>query len=654
MAGQGQEPTDVLCLHQPVTVSPELSDEGRYSALLFFDTASVELEDEVEGGEGEGGGTEGDGRGERASVPHGKAKATREDDDRRGRRQQCCHDLCRAMSILLTDERDGRGDLSEDEDEDEALRRTRAKGTSAEEEGETEVHTPGNQGTDVSWQNNDGLRRDRPDRGYLDGNSSGIDGEIGVDHGGAGEGGATGLADVATTWSTSPRRAEFDASLVSPPVRCDGDQSAFEAPRARGKAESSDASMKPSDSSAPGPAASEPALDARTRVQSLDEMRGKEQEEGCATAKTVVLGRGSLPADKAKQHNNTATADDVTNAVEYSSGDDSSAEPRDDLVVSPQRSAVTGLARPAGETTAGRGASRAVDDDPTSARESLSKSPPDESEIAGSSRHKSSGISSDGGDDQYEDDFFSDEESPTALDVAENVYTGVEGVATGKQILTSAQQHHQQMTEKRGKEVVRPDDSIHSAVGERDSSRALVVVEPSASSLPWREGNSAAPLLAGGGDDIEGGRKPPPKKEGGTYTDVVARDGSESEDNARRSPGGGDAGANSGDDGNSSGGVCSSTSSTRVVGVGGVFDDVDEEWSDGSDEGWEISSPPRATASSFDVATPHGPISGDIGSGGGRGGGRGGGGRDDFEPSSWSRRAQATAARAAAAPVRPK
>ncbi|CAN0335979.1 unnamed protein product, partial [Ectocarpus sp. 8 AP-2014] len=32
--------TNVLCVHQPVTVPPQLSEEGRYSVLLFFDTAS--------------------------------------------------------------------------------------------------------------------------------------------------------------------------------------------------------------------------------------------------------------------------------------------------------------------------------------------------------------------------------------------------------------------------------------------------------------------------------------------------------------------------------------------------------------------------------------------------------------------------------------
>lgn len=42
--GQGSDITDVLCLHQPVTVPPELSDEGNYSVLLLFDTVSDSLQ----------------------------------------------------------------------------------------------------------------------------------------------------------------------------------------------------------------------------------------------------------------------------------------------------------------------------------------------------------------------------------------------------------------------------------------------------------------------------------------------------------------------------------------------------------------------------------------------------------------------------------
>ncbi|CAM9797474.1 unnamed protein product, partial [Choristocarpus tenellus] len=41
MAGPGQDPADVLCLHQPVTVDSSMSREGSYSALLFFEASIV-------------------------------------------------------------------------------------------------------------------------------------------------------------------------------------------------------------------------------------------------------------------------------------------------------------------------------------------------------------------------------------------------------------------------------------------------------------------------------------------------------------------------------------------------------------------------------------------------------------------------------------
>ncbi|CAN0548016.1 unnamed protein product, partial [Ectocarpus sp. 12 AP-2014] len=90
--------THVLCVHQPVTVPPQLSEEGRYSVLLFFDTASVLFENpprqgtEQQGEGGEIGGQQGD-----SFYLEGK------DQDREKYRQRTCYSLSRVMAILLAD-----------------------------------------------------------------------------------------------------------------------------------------------------------------------------------------------------------------------------------------------------------------------------------------------------------------------------------------------------------------------------------------------------------------------------------------------------------------------------------------------------------------------------------------------------------------------
>ncbi|CAM9702033.1 unnamed protein product, partial [Ectocarpus sp. 4 AP-2014] len=90
--------TNVLCVHHPVTVPPQLSEEGRYSVLLFFDTASVLFENprrqaaEQKGEGGEIGGQQSD-----SLYLEGK------DQDRERNRQRTCYSLSRAMTILLAD-----------------------------------------------------------------------------------------------------------------------------------------------------------------------------------------------------------------------------------------------------------------------------------------------------------------------------------------------------------------------------------------------------------------------------------------------------------------------------------------------------------------------------------------------------------------------
>lgn len=95
MTGQASEPTEVLCLHHLVAVSPELSEEGSYSALLFFDTASVTQPED-------GHAVEGGNRHNPADGRSGDPAPLRAADDNAARRQ-CCNALCNAMVRLLTD-----------------------------------------------------------------------------------------------------------------------------------------------------------------------------------------------------------------------------------------------------------------------------------------------------------------------------------------------------------------------------------------------------------------------------------------------------------------------------------------------------------------------------------------------------------------------
>lgn len=117
MAARQDGFTDVLCLHQPVAVPPQLSDEGRYSVLMFFDTASVLFENPEQGGQGWGARVEGEGRG--PVMPFGREEGGGVDqegeDKRRERsRRQACHDLSKAMAILLSD---GNIDVEDDLEE---------------------------------------------------------------------------------------------------------------------------------------------------------------------------------------------------------------------------------------------------------------------------------------------------------------------------------------------------------------------------------------------------------------------------------------------------------------------------------------------------------------------------------------------------------
>lgn len=105
MAGQQDGLKDVLCLHQTVAVPPQLSNEGRYSVLLFFDTESVLIENPERGGRGRVGQVESEGGGPMMPPDQEKGGGLDQESEnklwqRSGR--QACHDLSKAMGILLS------------------------------------------------------------------------------------------------------------------------------------------------------------------------------------------------------------------------------------------------------------------------------------------------------------------------------------------------------------------------------------------------------------------------------------------------------------------------------------------------------------------------------------------------------------------------
>lgn len=117
MAAQQDGFTDVLCLHQTVAVPPQLSGEGRYSVLMLFDTASVFLESPEQGGRGWGGQVEGTGGGPATQPGQEKGGGFDQEEKHESRersRKQACHDLSKAMAILLGD-----GDTGVDDDQAE-------------------------------------------------------------------------------------------------------------------------------------------------------------------------------------------------------------------------------------------------------------------------------------------------------------------------------------------------------------------------------------------------------------------------------------------------------------------------------------------------------------------------------------------------------
>ncbi len=310
MAGQPDGLTDVLCLHQPVAVPSQLSDEGRYSVLLFFDTASVLFKTPARGG---GGGEGSRGRREKENEvpagppPHGDAAVSfdqdGEGDTSPGRsRQQACHDLSKAMAILLADDRI---------DDENSLEGADGGG-------------PYGVGSRSDSRRLAGGRGRREAEGNPDEGGEASDEELGGGQDGS-DGPRRATAGQQQRFSPSPSPAS------PPPLALRGE---FDAPFGN-RGEELEAEL----------------LEARLARECglVDESRGGSLDLPLSTHQPRPAGGGESPDEEQRapgrggeqqQHQVSqpiSPAAAQNEAAEYSSGDESSAAPRFDLLLSPHR-----------------------------------------------------------------------------------------------------------------------------------------------------------------------------------------------------------------------------------------------------------------------------------------------------------------------------
>ena len=366
MAVQGQAPTDVLCLHHRVTVPRELSDEGLYSVLLFFDTASVVLEDSRDEGTSTRGGQS------TRSVPLEDERGEEGDEDSR-RKQQCCHDLSKAMSILLT-------------------------GEGGDDEG------PRSYSEDANMLNGTYL-----DGGHSLGNGHenvGASQSIGECNGGSG----ARLAGASR--ASKPRRTtSVGSSLKEQPkeVFASGGGDDFNSTGAHGRVRPPAKVEDPPLVTVDGTMLKTEGWSTGLEERSLQRRQRSGGKLGNTLACTTIV-----------QHN--SAAEEIM--VEYSSSyESSSTEPRDDLVMSPEPEIVM-----SGEDTPGRSLPDVHNDDPTHHEDSMLRSQ-DFRDRHGCGRGHG-GSDGDGSDDcdevkgygQYEDDFFSEEDEDALMYTHDTTY----------------------------------------------------------------------------------------------------------------------------------------------------------------------------------------------------------------------------------------
>ncbi|CBJ33993.1 expressed unknown protein [Ectocarpus siliculosus] len=310
--------TNVLCVHQPVTVPPQLSEEGRYSVLLFFDTASVLFENpprqateqQAEGGEV---------RGQQADSLYLKGK----DQDREQYRQRTCYSLSRAMATLLADNVDV--DIA-----DGLLKEACVSFDGNNDTGyQSETLTPS--GDDKSARIVHGRRRL---------GSNDIEGEAGDVY----LGGQRGSGEV--RGPTSQEQRPLLQSKRSGTTYRSDDVSRYAAEERKGEYLRGDLLLESGivDEQQHGASHIEGHLTSSGQLENGRGSRSGDDDE--------EEGRTSGNIRRIQQHRQQqpqyspafSAATESGGAAEYSSGDESSTEPRDDLLTSPGREEATAAA----------------------------------------------------------------------------------------------------------------------------------------------------------------------------------------------------------------------------------------------------------------------------------------------------------------------
>ncbi|CAB1109452.1 unnamed protein product [Ectocarpus sp. CCAP 1310/34] len=308
--------TNVLCVHQPVTVPPQLSEEGRYSVLLFFDTASVLLENprrQATEEQGEGGEI----GGKQADSLYLKGK----DQDREQYRQRTCYSLSRAMALLLAD------NVAVDI----------ANGLLKE----AYVSFEGNNDTDYQSETLTPSSDDRSARIVHEIRRLGSK-EVGGEAGDVYLGGQRGNGEV--RGPTSQEQRSLLQSKRSGTTYCSDDVSRYPTEEREGKYLRGDLLMDSGivDEQQHGASHIEDQL-----ICSGQPVNGRgsrsgdddEEEEGRTSGniRRIQQHRQQLP----KSFPAFSAATESCGAAEYSSGDETSTEPRDDLLGSPGREGAT-------------------------------------------------------------------------------------------------------------------------------------------------------------------------------------------------------------------------------------------------------------------------------------------------------------------------
>lgn len=415
MARQRSDPTDVLCIHQSVSVPPELSDEGNYYVMFFFDTATVLLQDEevqINSSRGRGGHTN-----DTLTTQewHRDSVTTPKSGGSHTARRQCCSALSSAILHILTSSAPSRDTGEKKQDPFARCRQTQKSLVNDEVDGD--CGTTGEKAVCF-------LRRDKLDDSTACPHWRDSGRRCGQQHAG---GLGIRVEEVAgqsreeISDSTTEGRLQTDYQVRNSDVQPIGHDKQFDSGGDDfGAAYGHDSCSPPSSGN------SFPGTHAFTEAPYPSEI----QNSGPSSSLTVdrrIAPISTFIAEPMERrvgdmivlNKDIRTAIEAT--AEYSSGDDSPG-PRDDLLQSPE-----GIADPTEAAPIERmveGCRATGEGNIVFPRETPRGSFIDEVDAIGkgdevrASIHPIDGYGS--GDDQYEEDFFSDESSPPPENSNEN------------------------------------------------------------------------------------------------------------------------------------------------------------------------------------------------------------------------------------------